>query len=234
MPSNSVSPEERLFKVIQGQKNAPSPGSAAENKKTKKDFRGMKNFFANLIPNPAIGPRAQMALSIPFGIRLHEIDPKALNVTLAFVLAVLTAMVVYQGVYKRPNISKIARAASAIGVRIAEEKKEPAPLKPEDFYTAEIQKRDIFSPVPELREEKPVIVEPVKKDKDKLIEASAGLTLKGISWGDFPKAMIKHEKENKVYFLKPGQMIGSTGIKLKEVLKNKVVIEYEEEEMELL
>jgi len=46
--------------------------------------------------------------------------------------------------------------------------------------------------------------------------------------------MVKNEKEDKMYFLGEGQAIGSTGVKVKAILKDKIVISYESAEMELL
>ena len=45
--------------------------------------------------------------------------------------------------------------------------------------------------------------------------------------------MLQIEKDGKVYFLKEGQMIGTTGIEVKSIMKNKVMLGYGDEEMEL-
>ena len=95
-----------------------------------------------------------------------------------------------------------------------------------------MRKRDIFRPAPketEAEEAKPVVSDSLKKGAE-------DLKLQGIAWGPAPKAMIlwQKDKESNMYFLTNGQEIGATGIKVKEIYRDKVMIGNDEEEMELL
>ena len=63
---------------------------------------------------------------------------------------------------------------------------------------------------------------------------SKDLKLVGISWGQSPKAMIRSKKEQNTYFLRQEQIIGITGIEVKTIFKDKVIISYQGEEKELL
>lgn len=230
MPDN-ISPEERLFKVIRQEKKngvTPRPGP-----------RGIKGFLAGLGRGRerfAERPRplrvAATGAPTAFSITLSEIEPKTINRLLAITLAGLAAFVIHLAVNERPSVTTIVKRVAAIPAGPAEAKAIEA-FKPMNFYLAEVEKRDIFQPVTEakLAAGKP---KPQKVALDKLREIAAGLKLQGISWGQSPKAMVKSENEEKMYFLGEGQTIGSTGVKVKAIHKNKIVISYENVEMELL
>jgi hypothetical protein len=53
----------------------------------------------------------------------------------------------------------------------------------------------------------------------------------GISWSDDPDVMIEDTKTQRTFFLKKGQMIDD--IKLEAVFKDKVILNYLGEEIEL-
>ena len=71
----------------------------------------------------------------------------------------------------------------------------------------------------------------VKASTSRIAEASKNLKLVGISWSDDPDVIIEDTKAGMAYFLKKGQMIND--LKLKEVFKDKVILGYQEEEVEL-
>ena len=229
--ADKISPEEKLFKIIrEGKKDGAKPLSGP---------RGIKRFFASLSfdrkrctarPNPA-----QAAISgapAAFSITLSEIKPKTVNTLLAIILAGITALVIYVTINERPRVATIVERVS---MAPAEPVKTGAieAFKPMSFYLTEVKKREIFQPVPMAKPvaQKP---DPQKVVLDKLKEISTDFRLQGISWGQNPRAMIKSEKENKMYFLGEGQVIGSTGVKVKSIYKDKIVISYENSEMELL
>ena len=87
-----------------------------------------------------------------------------------------------------------------------------------------------------IYDDQSMILEPKIAGQESLKKAAEDLKLQGISWGDRPTAMIlwQTDKESKMYFLIKGQSIGSTGIKVKTIYKNRVTIELEGSEMELL
>ena len=112
-------------------------------------------------------------------------------------------------------------------------KKEIEDFKPLSFYLGRTRERSILHPAPKEPEESAPVTaaaEPLPMLKDK----AAGLTLKGISWGKSPKAMIKIGEEDRIYFVSQGQAIGATDIEVKLISRDKVTIGYEEEEMDLL
>jgi len=242
MAKENVSPEERLFKVIQKGKDTPlERKDLGKNKTAGTGFRGTKHLFSGLgSAGKGIFARAKSGscsketmAAMPAGlpIRLNEISPRAINGVLLIMLGVLTAVTIHYGINKRPSIAKLSSAISKIHFQTP--KREPVEaFKPVDFYLKEVRKRDIFKPAPKVQK-KDVIPKP-KQVLNELKEKAKDLKLKGISWGTTPKAMVKNDKEDKMYFLKEGQMIGATGIKIKAVFKDKVLIGCQGEEMELL
>jgi hypothetical protein len=99
-------------------------------------------------------------------------------------------------------------------------------LKDISYYLEKIEKRDIFKMGPK----KPV--ENVNEViSSKAAEATQNLKLVGISWSDNPDAIIEDTKEMRTFFLREGQMIGE--IKVESISRDKVVLRYGEELIEL-
>lgn len=220
--ADKISPEERLFRVIRDGKTSPEETKRSENQKRSNiNIRDIKGFFATLKSSAA-------------AIQIQEVDPKLINKMLMVVLALLIILVIHYAVNKKPSVVKIINAISAIKLE-AQKRDAVETIKPLSFYLEEVKKRDIFHPIPKLKKTvvRPVDMPKEKSPQEKLKEITANLKLRGISWGKSPKAMIKNDKEDKMYFLRQGQMIGSSGIEIKTILKNKVVITYEGVETEL-
>ena len=163
---------------------------------------------------------------------MQEVSPKLINKVLAVILVLIAALVAYSAFYERRDMSKVTEAISRLqkspltGIR---EKIES--FQSLEFYLNEVRKRDIFHPAP-----KGMMLEPKAAGKESLSKAAENLKLQGISWGDRPMAMIlwQNDKESKMYFLIKGQSIGSTGIKVKTIYRNRVTIESGDSEMDLL
>ena len=102
------------------------------------------------------------------------------------------------------------------------------PFQSLDFYLNEIHKRDIFHPALNS-----AILEPKTAGRESLKKSAENLKLQGISWGDVPKVMLQGDKDSKFYILKEGQPVGSTGIRVKTILKNKVILTNGDKDVEL-
>ena len=216
-----ISPEERLFNVIQEGKEATSIRGRFKSRIMGLSGQRIKQFFG----------RAK-SLKAPFAVpvKLHEINLKAVNAGLVVVLTIFTGMVVHYAVNKKPNIARITSAISKIQIQALKNKRVIETFKPVDFYLEAVEKRNVFEPSASSFVKASA---PEKQAIDELKEMVVDFSVKGISWGIVPKVMIKDEKEDKVYFLKQGQTIGATGIEVKTIYKDKVVITYGEGEMEL-
>ena len=240
--ADNVSPEERLFKVIQkGKDTSLGDKGFSEKEKVRIGPRGIKQLFGGLNSvgkgffaraKSGTGSEEQVAaMSSALPMRLNEMSPRAINGVLLIMLSVLTVAAIHYGINKRPTVAKISDAISKVHFQVP--KREPIEaFKPVDFYLKEVEKRDIFRPV--VKAQKSAAIPESKQALEELKEAAKDLKLKGISWGATPKVMIKSEKENRMHFLREGQIIGATGIEVKAILKGKVLISYRGEEMELL
>ena len=222
--AEKVSPEEKLFNIIKEGKDSGSGGGVSKQKNSPAMFLGLKNFFGSL--KLRLGAhKSQVAAqgSFPF----HDIDPKAVNKVLV-VVTVITGIIfiIYIG-GRRTDISKIE--ASIPKTRPAG-KSSIEPFKPLETYISAVKQRDIFKPVPK---EVPKTETGSQISQTILKEAARSLKIVGISWGENPKVLIREDKAKETYFVQKGQTIGTTGIEVKDIAKNKVTIGYQGEEMEL-
>lgn len=230
--AENISPEERLFKVIQQGKNSPSDEKGPGERKSGGWLRALKRARSSIGSASPEGKKPfDWKKIIPANLKLPELDPGGLNKVLAAALAVTVALVIYASTSKRQDTMKITDAVSKIQIASVGGKEKIEPLKKLNSYIEEIRRRDIFRPAPkEVQEEtKPAVSDTLKKTAE-------SLKLQGISWGPSPKAMIlwQNDKESNMYFLMKGQEIGATGVRVKEIQRDKVVIGTDEEEMELL
>lgn len=90
-----------------------------------------------------------------------------------------------------------------------------------------VRQRNIFK-IGSLKTKEDLVV---KMPSPKIVEATQHLKLVGISWSSDPDAMIEDTKANKTFFLKRGQMLGE--IKVQAIFKDRVILSYEGEEIEL-
>jgi hypothetical protein len=232
--AENISPEERLFKVIQQGKD-PDPGEKGPGDgKFGGWLRGLKRLISSIgSAHPERKKGFDWNSVIPAGLKLPELEPGAINKILAIVLVIVLALTAYLSSIKRRDTMKITDAVSKIQIASAAGKEKMEPLKKVDFYIDEIRKRDIFRPAPKEAE---VETKQAVTVSDSLKKEAESLKLQGIAWGPAPKAMIlwQKDKESNMYFLMKGQAIGATGIRVKEIYKDKVVIGDDKEEVELL
>jgi len=230
--AENISPEERLFKVIQQEKKAPSEKGKPGDKRP----GGWLSRIKRLMPPASVAQPAQKKgfdwkKIVPAHMKLPELEPGVINRALAGILAVIVMLVIYASVSKRQDTTRISDAVSRMQTASAGGKERIEPFKEISYYLGGIRKRDIFRPTPK---EAPVEVKQAVSDS--LTKTAGDLKLQGIAWGNVPKAMIlmQGDKEGRVYFLTKGQTIGSTGVKVKEIYRNKVMIGDDKEDMELL
>ncbi len=102
-------------------------------------------------------------------------------------------------------------------------------LKDAGSYLQRVNARDIFRGAEQFdrKVEKRTSASAPKKESP-----LKNLTLVGISWSANPDVIIEDKKRKKTFFLRRGQEFAD-GIKVKEVFKDKVVLSYEGEEIDL-
>ena len=66
---------------------------------------------------------------------------------------------------------------------------------------------------------------------DEVVEKTKHLKLVGIAWSDSPDAMIEDTKVSRTFFVKRGDMISD--VQVEEIYKDKVVLRYRSQTVEL-
>lgn len=106
--------------------------------------------------------------------------------------------------------------------------KQASQLKAINFYLEKSRSRDIFKIGKQSSEESAPPQETSKAEQESITNK---YKLVGISWSDNPDVMIEDTQAQKTYFLKRGQSIDS--VKLQAIFKDKVVLSYRGQEIEL-
>lgn len=229
MVNDNTSPEERLFKIIQREKS-PSPrgkdgkqknGPAGWLKKQLEAVLSWKEKLFSAIRNLAKNPKVALAGKAP------ELELRTVNVVLSAALLLLILFVLYYAAAKYPNVAKMTGAIVKSQGSLQPATREITALQPVNYYIDDAKRRNIFSP----RERTAAAAKTVTPDEKK--GPAGDLTLQGIVWSDVPKCLMQSGKEGKMYVLKEGQVIGATGIKVKKIMRNKVMLTQGDRDFEL-
>ncbi len=102
-------------------------------------------------------------------------------------------------------------------------------LKDISYYLEAVRKRDIFN---RQAQKASIVANAQKPPSVKILEATKDLKLVGIAWGAEPDAMIEDTASKRTLFLKRGQFIDNK-IRVKAIFKDKVILGYGSEEVEL-
>lgn len=224
MPSANrpTTPEKELLRLIEDNKK--------EGPARKIESRAIKHFGLSLIsPGAWIGRvsffKERLRVLAGEG-RLHLFDIKVINNFLFLCILGLCAYFAFTLSFSLINLKKMpnlelrpynalqqAGAKEALGLKRAV-----------SYYLDKVMKRDLFKmgKDPELA---------AKGPSEKAVEATRHLKLVGISWSENPDAMIEDSKAMRTFFVKRGQMIGD--IKVEAIFKDKVILNYAGEDVEL-
>jgi len=101
-------------------------------------------------------------------------------------------------------------------------------LKAGTYYLGKARARDIFKMVLTSEAEEP---QETEITVSKILEASQNLKLVGISWSEDPDVIIEDTNQERAYFLKRGQKINDLTVKA--IFKDKVILSYNDEEVEI-
>ncbi|MEI6631782.1 MAG: hypothetical protein WCL25_04110 [bacterium] len=157
--------------------------------------------------------------------KAYQLDVKALNSILRLVVLVLAVYFSISLTLAVMNSKKILE----IELKGSSDKQGSASqtssfLKAASYYLEKARERDIFRMGMKKTPE-------AKGPSQKILDVTQGLRLVGISWSEDPDVMIEDTKVNRTYFLKKGQTVEN--IKLEAVFKDKVILSYAGEEIEL-
>lgn len=164
--------------------------------------------------------------------RPHSLGVKLLNRILCFFIFILAFYFISNLfsslVDSRKNLRNLEsgtlKSADYAGVGEAAFSKKAA-----SYYFEKIRERDIFKMG---HKDSSANQETFQKGPSaRIIEATQHLNLVGISWSNDPDAMIEDTRALRTFFVRRGQMIGE--VKVQAIFKDKVVLGYDGEEIEL-
>lgn len=162
---------------------------------------------------------------------LRELDIRTLNKVLKFSLA---ALVVYFIINLSLSVANLKKDLN-LSVKIdktqvgTSSNKMNSFLKSASYYLDKAKEKDIFR-----KGMKKIMAAAgaIKTPSQKMMELTQNYRLVGISWSQDPDVMIEDSKTQRTFFLKKGQII-ENDIVLKDVFKDKVILGYAGEEIEL-
>lgn len=212
MPEDKSTPEEKLLRLIEN----PAQAKEAAVKQAKPAAKKVKFKFSF---NPAA--LRQKIKTVIFNFRF-------LNRFMIGLAAVLFMYLIFDFIKGRPNLNKLSASAVVPAGAGVSRPKGALDIKVVELpeFLSQLEARDIFHLIPLKKEEK------LPEAKEVLSSLLTDLKLVGIIWSAKPQAMIEDKKENKTLLLNAGDSIGK--IKIKEILRDKVILKYEDQEMELL
>lgn len=222
MPEESrPSPEKELLNLIEKPSSRRSLQAAAIKYHSLSFFsigalRGRIAFLKNRLSGYLRGGQAR------------QLDIKTLNNFLKLCIVALGIYFIFDLSSSILDVRKGLRLGTSYGKAPAAESAQIASLlKAASYYLEKVRERDIFS--------MGAVSDSGKAGKDlsqKAIEATAHLKLVGIAWSDDPDIMVEDTNAKRTFFLKKGQMIDGE-IKIQAVFKDKVILNYKGEEVEL-
>ena len=212
-------PEEDLLNVIEGRKPVKT---VAVQKTARKGLSfvspgGLKGRFAYL-----------KTYFQKFSFK--EFSLQNMNIILVLVTIILFGGIIVSFITSALDIDQKVEAAFTIpeeGITILERK---ATLKKSAHYIEKARQRDIFEIASKMSLAQKTAETPVVAVKE-IVTKTESLKLVGISWSDDPDALIEDTKAKKTFFLKRGEHIND--ILVKAIFKDKVILSYKEDEIEL-
>lgn len=210
--SNNISPEERLFNAIEKNEGV----SSALKPKPRKAFDFLRAGVLLRVFNPKHITHGAQGMT-------HEAYLKLADRLLAVLAMVLMFFLITDLMLPKYNVDELYAVASDLG-DWEFKKSNIVPLKPFPFYKEGAEAKDLFNPAFKQGGEAGGQV------NLKLQELAKDLSLVGIYWGTHPEVMVEDTAAKKTYFLKKGDEM--KGIKIKNILKDRVILNYGDEEME--
>lgn len=230
MQPRNVTSEERLLRLIE----------SGETGARKFVFWDMRTWPGLFVP---FKERAQRPARVRFaaGSILRALTLERINRGLIVIFVSLLAGIALNMNGAQSSVKDLSSQVGASRPR-AGAGEPSASLRPLEDYVSEAEKRDLFSLVPPSKPEKPEATaapvkrsEPVQPPKpaplEILREKAKTLKVVGIAWGETPVAMIEDTTTRETFFLKALQSIH--GIRVKAVLKDRVILSYENAEYDL-
>ena len=221
-PERSLTPEKQLLRLIEESKSKPSP--------PKLEAQAIKYHSQSFFSFGAWAGRFSFLKGKFKGSSRAEGSSfdavKLINIALGAAILALAFYLVSSFLLSLSSRKKLPEAVPAV----TDIKKDQPPvvssLQPPAFYLEKVNQRNIFK-----IGAKKVAADQGASDQSKIQEFTKSLKLVGISWSSDPDAMIEDTKAARTFFIKKDQKIGE--LTVKEIAKDKVILTYEGEDVEL-
>ena len=219
-----VTPERQLLKLIEDSKEKKGPGIKAREIKHRKlslfsfgAWIGRLSFFRGVF-------RKRSAEA-----SIYQLDIRILNRALFLSIVALAAYFIWSFSMSMMDLEKMPGLQFETGEATAPLSSASTSVlkKSVSYYLDNVSRRNIF----EMQARRSTINVVKKEPSSKIARETEQLKLVGISWSADPVAMIEDGRSLKTFFVKRGQMVGN--VKIEAIFKDKVVLSYEGEEIEL-
>jgi hypothetical protein len=221
---NSLTPEKELLNLIEKPMSKRSLHVAAMK------YHGLSLFSLAAIKGRFAFIKQRLRVYFAEG-SFRQLDIRVLNNTLKLCAVILMVYFIFNLFLSTVNLKKGLRPGMKIDKFPAVSSSQiTSLLKTASYYLEKARERNIFNMGTTVAVSKSNTVG--KEISQRIIEATGDLRLVGIAWSDDPDIMIEDTKNKRTYFLKKGQMIDN-GVKLQAVFKDKVILQYQGEEVEL-
>jgi hypothetical protein len=215
-------PERELLKFIEGKHSSPDI-------KVKSSARKGRSFFSLGGLRGRFSYFRARAGKLSFGE--FGKDLRSINIMLIVATVLIAAGIIFdlsQAITGMPD--KLEAAFAIDSSRPSYEPKEVVPLDNLSSYLEYARQRDIFQMVSKVQPEVSVAAQAQVTVKP-IVVKTENLKLVGISWSRDPDVLIEDTKANKTFFLKRGDLINDVTVKA--VFRDKVILSYEGDEVEL-
>ena len=157
----------------------------------------------------------------------YHINIRVVNTYLAFFVAAMAFYFISHLSFSVANSKKIPDFSFDISKEVKPAIfQQPSILKTAPFYSEKMRERNIFDISPADKN-----AETAMLSSARLEEETQHLKLVGISWSNDPDAMIEDTRALRTFLVKRGQMIGD--FKVQAIFKDKIILSYGGEEVEL-
>jgi type II secretory pathway component PulC len=219
------SPEKQLLRLIEESKKEPNLVSKAKVSRQKRGLFSFDVWQARLLFLKEKIFQKKRDFSFAQGFEI-----KWVNSILEFSLFFLGFYLVSSVFYAFNNLKKIPIINPSVAQTTFKQIDflEGSILKKSSsYYVEKVGQRDIFN----IEQKKSTSTTVVRQVTEATQEAVKNLKLVGISWSENPDAMIEDSRAMRTFFVKRGQMLGE--FKVKAIYKDRVILEYNNEEIEL-
>lgn len=217
-PGGKPTAEERLLQVIQSEGEPVAAGKENRWEKVSQQFSRLspKRIWEAFQPRGP-GPSGQKPV--------WRFDLAWVNKALGTVTALALVSAIGNAFFLKPDIGgvygQVERFQAPGGERTLPQS------VPVEEYVASITGRNLFQP------SSAEVVEPASAPAAVTpLGVLDNLQLVGIAWGVYPEAMIRDKKGGRTHFLKQGEKLRE--VLVKEILKDRVIVEYEGQDRELM